>query len=176
MATKICLFSMLPSEKDVIRVVLPFGAGSSVLTFAQGDQVVAETLVTGTRDTYQGALVVTKATEEPAIIMNQNVYKDARGERTGNVENVGEITYKSGDIVTCVRPSKNIPLQLTYEAFSGTPVVGSYLVPQVGATSQQLLVATDLTGVKFGYKIEKIGEALRVGNAFVNTVLVRTIV
>lgn len=173
MATKICVFNMLPAEKDVIRVRLPFGGGSTVLTFSQGDQVVAETLEAGSRDVYTGALVTSVANDEPAILVNQGVYKDEDGNRTGLVDNVGRVTYKSGEIVTCVRPSKNMPLQISFDAISGSPSVGKLLVPQLGSAGYSLVVADSTTGT-VSYKIESVTDKIAVGNTLVSTVLVRT--
>ena len=178
MEQKLVVFNHIPSVKDVIKVRLPYGAGNKELEFAQGDQLVAETLVLGTEDEYVGELV-TADTQEPVIIFNQNVYKDEFGNRHGYVANPSYIRYKSGEIVTCVRPSKNIKLQLTEDTIDGTPEVGKFLVPQVATEgtvdTYRLVVSDDMTGKGVGYKIEDVNITIEIGTGkFVKAPRVRT--
>lgn len=180
MANKIveCGLVQAINVKDVVKVRLPFASNGEVLTFHQGDQVVAETLETGSRTIYAGALVTDATTEEPVMIINQDVYKDEYGNKHGYVVNPAKITYKSGDLIMGLRPSKNIPFMLTYDAFSQDAVVGSYLVPQVATETDSetfnLVVSATNTGA-VGYKITKIAEPVPVGQNIENAVLVRTI-
>ena len=178
MKQKLTVFNIIPSEKDVIKVRLPFGTGGEKLTFAQGDQLVAEVLVAGTRDQYDGKLVTT-ATDETVIIFNQNVYKDEFGNRHGFVQNPSLIRYESGELVTAVRPSRNVKLQVSKEAITGSIVNGQYLVPQVASEANEdtfgLTVTADATGYATAYKIEKADETIEIGNAkYVQAPIVRT--
>lgn len=158
------------NQKDVIKVKLP-----ATGTYAQGDQLVAEVLVAGTRGIYQG-VAVTSATAETVTIINQGVYKDEFGNRHGLVANVGKITYEAGEIVTCLRQSKNVILEITTDAVSGTVAVGKFLIPQVEASGERRLVVADAIGTATtAYKIEALSTLGGAGNTRTATVIVRTV-
>ena len=180
MKQKLTVFNIIPSEKDVIKVRLPFATGGSKLTFAQGDQLVAETLVAGTRDEYAGKLVADPSTEETVIIFNQGVYKDQFGNRHGFVQDPSLIRYESGELVTAVRASKNVKLQVSKDAITGVIADGSYLVPQVATETSEdtfgLTVSATATGFATAYKIEKADETIEIGNArYIQAPIVRTV-
>ena len=183
MEQKLTVFNIIPSEKDVIKVRLPYPTNPTSpdqkLTFAQGDQLVAEVLVDGTRDVYEGKLVTDPATEETVIIFNQDVYKDEFGNKHGFVQNPAYIRYQSGEIITAVRANKNIKLQVSEQAYTGTAVNEQFLVPQVADETNPatfgLTVAPTNTGVATSYKIEKANEKIEVGFAqFITAPMLRT--
>ena len=161
------------NSKDVITIKLP-----ATGTFYQGDQLVAETLITGSRTNYVGE-EVTDATAETVIIINQNVYKDEFGNRHGLVANVGKITYTAGETVTALRASKNVILEMTMDCIDldGTDVadlVGKYLVPKVGGADNRKLVAADAIGTaQTAYKIEAVSSIAQPG-VRAQSVIVRT--
>ena len=161
------------NSKDVITIKLP-----ATGTFYQGDQLVAETLITGSRTNYVGE-EVTDATAETVIIINQNVYKDEFGNRHGLVANVGKITYTAGETVTALRANKNVVLEMTIDCIDldGTDVadlVGKYLVPKVGVADDRKLVVADAMGTaNTAYKIEAVSSIAQPG-VRAQSVIVRT--
>lgn len=180
MEQKLVVFNIIPSEKDVIKVRLPFGTGNKKLTFAQGDQLIAEELIPNTEDEYAGKLV-DDDTAETVIIFNQNVYKDEFGNRHGFVQNPSLIRYESGELVTAVRPSRNVKLQITEDALETTETIanGKFLVPQVAVENNPdtygLKVAVDATGKQTAYKIEDATRTIEIGTGkFVTSPRVRT--
>ena len=179
MKQKLTVFNIIPSEKDVIKVRLPFATDGKKLTFAQGDQLVAEELMEGTRDEYKGQLVTDPTTEETVIIFNQGVYKDEFGNRHGLVQNPAFIRYESGELVTAVRASKNVKLQISKDAITGTATDKEYLIPQVAIESNPdtygLTASATNTGVLTSYRVEKADETIEIGNArYIQAPIVRT--
>ena len=162
------------NSKDVITIKLP-----ATGTFYQGDQLVAETLITGSRTNYVGE-EVTDATVETVIIINQNVYKDEFGNRHGLVANVGKITYTAGETVTALRATKNVILEMTADCIDLNGVtniadtVGKYLVPKVGVADDRKLVVVDTMGTAgTAYKIEAVSSIAQPG-VRAQSVIVRT--
>lgn len=162
------------NSKDVITIKLP-----ATGTFYQGDQLVAEKLITGSRTNYVGEEVA-DATAETVIIINQNVYKDEFGNRHGLVANVGKITYTAGETVTALRASKNVILEMTADCIdlNGTAsiadTVGKYLVPKVGVANDRKLVVADAIGTAgTAYKIEAVSSIAQPG-VRAQSVIVRT--
>ena len=161
------------NSKDVITIKLP-----ATGTFYQGDQLVAETLITGSRTNYVGEEVA-DATAETVIIINQNVYKDEFGNRHGLVANVGKITYTAGETVTALRASKNVILEMTMDCIDlnktdVADLVGKYLVPKVGVANDRKLVVADTIGTaQTAYKIEAVSSIAQPG-VRAQSVIVRT--
>ena len=161
------------NSKDVITIKLP-----ATGTFYQGDQLVAETLITGSRTNYVGEEVA-DATAETVIIINQNVYKDEFGNRHGLVANVGKITYTAGETVTALRASKNVILEMTVDCIDlnktdVADLVGKYLVPKVGVANDRKLVVADAIGTAgTAYKIEAVSSIAQPG-VRAQSVIVRT--
>ena len=161
------------NSKDVITIKLP-AAG----TFYQGDQLIAEKLITGSRTNYVGE-AVTDATAETVIIINQNVYKDEFGNRHGLVANVGKITYTAGETVTALRANKNVILEMTMDCIDlnktdVADLVGKYLVPKVGvANDRKLVVADAISTAQTAYKIEAVSSIAQPG-VRAQSVIVRT--
>ena len=159
------------NSKDVITIKLP-----ATGTFYQGDQLIAEKLVTGSRTNYVGEEVEAGTVDaETVIIINQNVYKDEFGNRHGLVANVGKITYTAGETVTALRATKNVILEMTVDCIDGTPEVGKYLVPKVGVDDDRKLVVADAIGTaQTAYKIEAVSSIAQPG-VRAQSVIVRTI-
>ena len=156
------------NSKDVITIKLP-----ATGTFYQGDQLVAEKLIDGSRTNYVGEEVA-DATAETVIILNQNVYKDEFGNRHGLDANVGKITYTAGETVTALRATKNVILEMTVDWIDGTPEVGKYLVPKVGVDDDRKLVVADAIGTaQTAYKIEALSSIAQPG-VRAQSVIVRT--
>ena len=162
------------NSKDVITIKLP-----ATGTFYQGDQLIAEKLIDGSRTNYVGEEVA-DATAETVIIINQNVYKDEFGNRHGLVANVGKITYTAGETVTALRASKNVILEMTADCIdlNGTAsiadTVGKYLVPKVGVANDRKLVVVDTIGTAgTAYKIEAVSSIAQPG-VRAQSVIVRT--
>ena len=162
------------NSKDVITIKLP-----ATGTFYQGDQLIAEKLITGSRTNYVGEEVA-DATAETVIIINQNVYKDEFGNRHGLVANVGKITYTAGETVTALRASKNVILEMTMDCIDlnktdVADLVGKYLVPKVGVANDRKLVVADAIGTAgTAYKIEAVSSIAQPG-VRAQSVIVRTI-
>ena len=162
------------NSKDVITIKLP-----ATGTFYQGDQLIAEKLVTGSRTNYVGEEVA-DATAETVIIINQNVYKDEFGNRHGLVANVGKITYTAGETVTALRASKNVILEMTMDCIDlnktdVADLVGKYLVPKVGVANDRKLVVADAIGTAgTAYKIEAVSSIAQPG-VRAQSVIVRTL-
>ena len=76
------------NSKDVITIKLP-----ATGTFYQGDQLIAEKLITGSRTNYEGEEVEASTVDaETVIIINQNVYKEGNryfGFDCGNYDYTG---------------------------------------------------------------------------------------
>lgn len=162
------------NSKDVITIKLP-----ATGIFYQGDQLVAENLIDGSRTNYVGE-EVTDATAETVIIINQNVYKDEFGNRHGLVANVGKITYTAGETVTALRATKNVILEMTADCIDLNGVtniadtVGKYLVPKVGVADDRKLVVVDTMGTaSTAYKIEAVSSIAQPG-VRAQSVIVRT--
>ena len=161
------------NSKDVITIKLP-----ATGTFYQGDQLVAETLITGSRTNYVGEEVA-DAAAETVIIINQNVYKDEFGNRHGLVANVGKITYTAGETVTALRATKNVILEMTMDCIDlnktdVADLVGKYLVPKVGVANDRKLVVADAIGTaSTAYKIEAVSSIAQPG-VRAQSVIVRT--
>ena len=161
------------NSKDVITINLP-----ATGTFYQGDQLIAEKLVTGSRTNYVGEEVA-DATAETVIIINQNVYKDEFGNRHGLVANVGKITYTAGETVTALRANKNVILEMTMDCIDlnktdVADLVGKYLVPKVGVANDRKLVVADAIGTaQTAYKIEAVSSIAQPG-VRAQSVIVRT--
>ena len=161
------------NSKDVITIKLP-----ATGTFYQGDQLVAEKLITGSRTNYVGEEVA-DATAETVIIINQNVYKDEFGNRHGLVANVGKITYTAGETVTALRANKNVILEMTMDCIDlnktdVADLVGKYLVPKVGVANDRKLVVADAIGTaQTAYKIEAVSSIAQPG-VRAQSVIVRT--
>ena len=161
------------NSKDVITIKLP-----ATGTFYQGDQLIAEKLVTGSRTNYVGEEVA-DATAETVIIINQNVYKDEFGNRHGLVANVGKITYTAGETVTALRANKNVILEMTMDCIDlnktdVADLVGKYLVPKVGVANDRKLVVADAIGTaSTAYKIEAVSSIAQPG-VRAQSVIVRT--
>ncbi len=163
------------NSKDVITIKLP-----ATGTFYQGDQLIAEKLIDGSRTNYEGKEVEAGTVDaETVIIINQNVYKDEFGNRHGLVANVGKITYTAGETVTALRASKNVILEMTMDCIDldGTDVadlVGKYLVPKVGVDNDRKLVVADAIGTaNTAYKIEAVSSIAQPG-VRAQSVIVRT--
>ena len=169
------------NSKDVITIKLP-----ATGTFYQGDQLVAEKLVTGSRTNYVGEEVEAGTVNaETVIIINQNVYKDEFGNRHGLVANVGKITYTAGETVTALRASKNVILEMTADCIdlNGTAsiadTVGKYLIPKVkgvdtkGKDDRKLVVVDTIGTAGTAYKIEAVSSIAKPG-VRAQSVIVRT--
>ena len=164
------------NSKDVITIKLP-----ATGTFYQGDQLIAEKLITGSRTNYVGEEVEAGTVNaETVIIINQNVYKDEFGNRHGLVANVGKITYTAGETVTALRASKNVILEMTADCIdlNGTAsiadTVGKYLIPKVGVDNDRKLVVVDTIGTAgTAYKIEAVSSIAQPG-VRAQSVIVRT--
>ena len=164
------------NSKDVITIKLP-----ATGTFYQGDQLIAEKLIDGSRTNYVGEEVEAGTVDaETVIIINQNVYKDEFGNRHGLVANVGKITYTAGETVTALRASKNVILEMTADCIdlNGTAsiadTVGKYLVPKVGVADDRKLVVVDTMGTAgTAYKIEAVSSIAQPG-VRAQSVIVRT--
>lgn len=170
MATKICVVSQLPLDRQVTRVKLPVKADGT--NWKQGELVVAETLVTGERTTYDGK-EVSLATDKPVIIINQDVYKDAYGNRIDGMVSPSVIELHAGQVIKTIRPEVNTLFELSYDCVGGTPVIGSYLV--VDETTKALKVVSAITTEKYAFKIEAT-EYEGHGNNFVQMMIVRTVI
>ena len=164
------------NSKDVITIKLP-----ATGTFYQGDQLIAEKLITGSRTNYVGEEVEAGTVNaETVIIINQNVYKDEFGNRHGLVANVGKITYTAGETVTALRASKNVILEMTMDCIDlnktdVADLVGKYLVPKVGvANDRKLVVAAAIGTAQTAYKIEAVSSIAQPG-VRAQSVIVRTI-
>lgn len=163
------------NSKDVITIKLP-----ATGTFYQGDQLIAEKLITGSRTNYVGEEVEAGTVDaETVIIINQNVYKDEFGNRHGLVANVGKITYTAGETVTALRASKNVILEMTMDCIDlnktdVADLVGKYLVPKVGVANDRKLVVVDTIGTAgTAYKIEAVSSIAQPG-VRAQSVIVRT--
>lgn len=163
------------NSKDVITIKLP-----ATGTFYQGDQLIAEKLVTGSRTNYVGEEVEAGTVNaETVIIINQNVYKDEFGNRHGLVANVGKITYTAGETVTALRANKNVILEMTMDCIDlnktdVADLVGKYLVPKVGVANDRKLVVADAIGTaQTAYKIEAVSSIAQPG-VRAQSVIVRT--
>ena len=167
MATKICVPSILPLDREVIKVKVPTST-----TMAQGQVVVAESLSGTSRSIYTGALVTEPTTDLPAIVINQGVYEDTNGARVEGYVNPGDFTYKAADVITAVRPAKGLTFEMTNDCFSGTAVKDQYLIPQ--DNSHELVVSASSASNAFALQIEQL-ITLPVGNTFVAGVLVRVV-
>lgn len=165
MATKICVPSILPNEKNVIKVKVPAST-----TMTQGQVIVAESLSGTSRSIYTGAIVTEPTTDLPAIIINQGVYEDTNGARVEGYVNPGDFSYKAGDVITAIRPEKDLAFEMTNDCFSGTAVKDKYLILQ--DDSHDLVVSDVVTTNAFSLKIEQL-ISIPVGNTFVSGVLVR---
>ena len=168
------------NSKDVITIKLP-----ATGTFYQGDQLIAEKLVTGSRTNYVGEEVETSTVDaETVIIINQNVYKDEFGNRHGLVANVGKITYTAGETVTALRANKNVILEMTMDCIDlnktdVADLVGKYLVPKEkgvddkGRDDRKLVVADAIGTAGTAYKIEAVSSIAQPG-VRAQSVIVRT--
>ena len=164
------------NSKDVITIKLP-----ATGTFYQGDQLIAEKLIDGSRTNYEGEEVEAGTVDaETVIIINQNVYKDEFGNRHGLVANVGKITYTAGETVTALRATKNVILEMTADCIdlNGTAsiadTVGKYLVPKVGVANDRKLVVVDTIGTAgTAYKIEAVSSIAQPG-VRAQSVIIRT--
>jgi len=167
MTTKICVAALLPSDKDVIKVKVPTST-----TLYQGEVVVAESLTSTSESIYTGALITEPTTDVPAIIINQGVYEDSNGARPNGYVNPGDFSYLAGDVITAVRPAKDLLFKMTNDCFSGTAVKDKFLILQ--DNSHDLVVSDTVTTNAFSLKIEQL-ITIPVGNTFVSGVLVRVI-
>ena len=164
------------NSKDVITIKLP-----ATGTFYQGDQLIAEKLIDGSRTNYEGEEVEAGTVDaETVIIINQNVYKDEFGNRHGLVANVGKITYTAGETVTALRATKNVILEMTADCIDLNGVtniadtVGKYLIPKVGVADDRKLVVVDTMGTAgTAYKIEAVSSIAQPG-VRAQSVIVRT--
>lgn len=163
----------------VVRVQLPYASDGSELKFYQGDMIVADVLADNARFIFKGELVTAPTTQKAAIIINQDVYKDEFGNKTGVTANPGNNTYKSGEVVTVYRPDDDNILVIANEAINGTPVKGKYLVAPTGANTENRLVpANDATGYKVYYEVLNAADttSIKVGYNSVAASVVRTVV
>lgn len=168
MATKICVPVILPLEKNVIKVRVPVAT-----TLYQGSQIVAESLEnTTTRSIYAGSLVANITTDVPAIVINQGVYEDANGARVEGYVDPGSYSYKAGDVITAIRPGKDLLFEMTADCYVGTAIKDEYLITTVA--SDQLTVAAAIGTAITAYKIEQL-VSIPSGNGFVAGVLVRVV-
>lgn len=167
---KICNVSQYVLDRQVVRVKLPAKADGT--NWKQGEFIVCESLVSGTRSTYQGE-EVSATTDKPCIIINQGIYKDAHGNRTEGMVNPGHIEYKAGEVVTAIRPEVNTVFELTADCVSGTPTVGQFLVPDTVDLQKPKVVASTTTE-KEAFKIEAVSFQ-GLGNGFESTMIVRTV-
>lgn len=166
MATKICVPVILPLEKDVIKVRVPVAT-----TLYQGSQIVAESLEnTTTRSIYVGSLVADITKDEPAIVINQGVYEDINGARVEGYVDPGILTYKAGDVITAVRPEKDLLFEMSADCFIGTAIKDQYLITTVA--SDQLTVSATVATAVTAYKIEQL-VSIPSGNGFVAGVIAR---
>ena len=168
------------NSKDVITIKLP-----ATGTFYQGDQLIAEKLIDGSRTNYESEEVEAGTVDaETDIIINQNVYKDEFGNRHGLVANVGKFTYTAGETVTALRASKNVILEMTMDCIDldGTDVadlVGKYLEPKEkgvddkGRDDRKLVVADAIGTAGTAYKIEAVSSIAQPG-VRAQSVIVRT--
>jgi len=167
MSTKICVPVLLPSDKDVVKVIVPAST-----TLYQGEVVVAESLSGTYESIYTGAIVTEPTTDIPAIIINQGVYEDANGARVNGYVNPGDFSYLAADVITAVRPTKNLLFKLTDDCFSGTAIKDQFIILQ--DNSHTLVVSATVTTNAFSLKIEQL-ITIPVGNTFVSGVLVRVV-
>ncbi len=167
MSTKICVPVLLPSDKDVVKVIVPAST-----TLYQGEVVVAESLSGTYESIYTGAIVTEPTTDIPAIIINQGVYEDANGARVNGYVNPGDFSYLAADVITAVRPAKDLLFKMTDDCFSGTAIKDQFLILQ--DNSHELVVSAVVTTNAFSLKIEQL-ITIPVGNTFVSGVLVRVI-
>jgi hypothetical protein len=167
MATKICVPAIVPAEKNVIKVKVPAST-----TLYQGNVVVAESLSGTSKSIYTGAVVTEPTTDLPAIVINQGVYEDTNGARPNGYVNPGDFSYKAAEVITAVRPEKDLLFEMTNDCFSGTPVKDQYLILQ--DNSHELVVSAVVTTNAFSLQIEQL-TTIPVGNTFVSGVLVRVV-
>ena len=167
MSTKICVPVLIPSDREVIKVKVPAST-----TMYQGQVVVAESLSGTSQSIYTGAIVTEPTTDLPAIVINQGVYEDANGARPNGYVNPGDFSYKAAEVITAVRPAKDLLFKMTADCFSGTAVKDKFLILQ--DNSHELLVSDTVTTNAFVLQIEQL-ISIPVGNTFVSGVLVRVI-
>ena len=168
MATKICVPVILPLDKDVIKVRVP-----SATTLYQGSQIVAESLEnTTTRSIYAGSLVADITKDAPAIVINQGVYENADGARVEGYVDPGAFSYKAGDVITAIRPEKDLLFEMSNDCFVGTAIKDQFLITTVA--SDQLTVAATVGTAITAYKIEQL-VSIPSGNGFVAGVIARVV-
>ena len=166
---KICNVSQYVLDRQVTRVKLPAKADGT--NWKQGDLVVCETLVAGTRSTYAGEEVSAK-TDRPVIIINYGVYQDKYGNRVEGMVNPDYIELHAGQVIKAIRPENNTIFELSQGCVEGTFVVGQYLVPDT--TTKGLKVVAALTTEELALKIEAVSFQ-GLGDGFETTALVRTV-
>ena len=157
MEKRICIVNATDvATKDVLKIRLPYATDGSELTFAQGDLLKIGALEAGSRDLYESS-IPTSANDETAIIINQDVFKDQFGKKTGDNKQIGYIRYFSGEVVTVIRPSKDVEFLLSTVSLTNPTdaAVGKFVVASADET--KATVVDSISTEKVAYEITTVG-------------------
>lgn len=176
MAYNICYPMTKVSEKNVEKVKVPTG-----VTLYGGSIVMCETLDTtssANREVYLGAAVVDKAVDFPCLVINQGFEQLSDGRRPEGNPNPGRFEFNAGDVVTSIRPEKDLKFFISEDIIDTTVAlaVGQYIVP-VNATYGFASIAA-ITTEKVALKIEKIttmAQGGQFGSEFATGVIARVV-
>lgn len=163
------------SEKLVETVIVPSGQ-----TWTAGDVCIAETLVSGSKKVYTGALVGA-LTDDICFIPDQRFEQLTDGRRPEGGNMLTDITFKAGDAITVIRADRNMKYEIAVDKLDNTgvvaPAAGVYLIAQVG--DAQLKTVATLGGTeKVVLKIEAVASVPtggQMGLGFSSSVIARVI-
>lgn len=127
----------------------------------QADTIVG-TYLDGNGALYNPVLPAAITTANLAIVCAEEYYQDALGNRV-DVNDPTVLTFTTGQRVRILRPALNKKYFVSSALITGTPAVGSYLIPTAGAYGWTVVVSPLGVTVTVGLKIEEIN----VGDTFV---------
>lgn len=149
---------------------------SAAATLDDGMVVAATTLSTveGEGDIYVVTTPVANTDVDLAIVVGEEFYQTANGDRL-NITDPTKIDYPVGTVVRGIRPNVGRRFALSTGTYTGSPVLGEFLIPTAGATTWAAS-ATIPADVKLVLKVEFIGNISFKGNTPITGVVARVVV
>ena len=162
MAERICYGLVTDYPEHIVETVeVPDG-----VTLKVGDVITAETLVTGSKKVYEGALVTDEDTEDLLLIIDQKFVELADGRRIEGSNLLTDLAFTEGMKITAIRLHKDFKFEISQDSLGNTgvvaPAVDVFLVASAG---EQLLQTSATVGdAKVALKIEAVATIPTGGN------------
>lgn len=145
-------------------------------TLDDGEVVVATTLSTdnGEESIYDVTTPTANTASDLVMVLGEEFFQTSQGDRLNRTDPT-LIDYPAGTVVRAVRPAVGRRFAISTGAYTGTPVLGQYLIPTANAKTFAAS-ATIPASVKFAIKVDFIGNISTRGNTPITGIKGRVVV